>query len=159
MNFKAWLMQLIKEHELSRVQGEYMKLIEKNQELTGKADTYFFARELPVPHDMVLSRPTSLHPDLKGELKELENSYEEVQREFDYLNNFLSVLFRPNVPKKVKEAIIPRPILEQYENRHISFVAFPKSHLEDTSLTEEYIREVYEEEIYCLNKYLVYLMI
>lgn len=155
MSFKNYLLVTIKNHEYTRIMAEYEKLNSRNQELTGTADTHFIPGELPL---LNFDRtPTRLHPDLKPELKELESIYKQFLHELDYLNNFLSVLLRSNVSKEVKEAIIPEPIRKEYEK----LVPFNYLHtyFADTSITEEYMYEKYAEEIYYLNKYLVYLMI
>lgn len=155
MSFKNYLLDKIKTHEYLRFVAEYEKLNTKNQELTGTKDTFFLPGDLPVIN--FTRTPTRLHPDLKPDLKELENIYNQFQHELDYLNNFLSVLLRSNVPKEVKEAIIPEPIRREYE-KLIPF-NYLHSFSVDTSITEEYMYEKYAEEIYYLNKYLVYLMI
>ena len=155
MSFKNYLLDKIKTHEYLRFVAEYEKLNTKNQELTGTKDTFFLPGDLPVIN--FTRTPTRLHPDLKPDLKELENIYNQFQHELDYLNNFLSVLLRANVPKEVKEAIIPEPIRKEYE-KLIPF-NYLHSFSVDTNITEEYMYEKYAEEIYYLNKYLVYLMI
>lgn len=160
MSFKNYLLDKIKTHEYLRFVAEYEKLNTKNQELTGTKDTFFLPGDLPVIN---FSRtPTRLHPDLKPDLKELENIYNQFQHELDYLNNFLSVLLRPNVPTEIIEAIIPEPIRDDYEKLnafHRVLPPFTYINPKDTVITEEYMYEKYAEEIYYLNKYLVYLMI
>lgn len=158
MSFKKYLLDKIKTHEYLRFVAEYEKLNTKNQELTGTKDTFFLHGDLPVIN--FTRTPTRLHPDLKPDLKELENIYQQFLHELDYLNNFLSVLLRANVPVKVKEAILPETIREEYEKLSpFGYRATAYSLMEDLSITEEYMYEKYAEEIYYLNKYLVYLMI
>lgn len=157
MSFKNYLLNTIRSHEHSRFVAEYEKINSRNQVLTGTKDTHFIPGGLPL-HNFDRS-PIRLHPDLKPDLKELESIYKQFLLELDYLNNFLSVLLRSNVAKEVKEAIIPEPIREEY-NRLNPFGHTSSSYtLVDISITEEYMYEKYAEEIYYLNKYLVYLMI
>ena len=157
MSFKYYFLNIVRNHEHSRILAEYEKLNSRNQELTGTKDTHFLPSGIPLPN--FDRTPTKLHPDLKPDLKELENIYKQFLLELDYLNNFLSVLLRTNVPKEVKEAIIPEPIRVEYERLN-PFVYTSSSYtLVDINITEEYMNEKYAEEIYYLNKYLVYLMI
>ena len=155
MIFKNFLLDTIRNHEYSRILAEYEKLNTRNQELTGTKDTYFLPRDLPL---LNFGRtPTRLHPDLRPDLKELESIYKQFLLELDYLSNFLSVLLRANVSKEVKEAIIPEPIRKEYEK--LNPFNYLHTYFADPSITEEYMYEKYAEEIYYLNKYLVYLMI
>lgn len=156
MSFKNYLLDTIRNHEHSRILAEYEKLNSRNQELTGTTDTHFIPSRIPLLN--FTRTPTKLHPDIRPDLKELVNIYKQFLLELDYLNNFLSVLLRSNVPIKVKEAIIPEPIREEY-SRLNPFNYLHSSSSVDTDITEEYMYEKYVEEIYYLNKYLVYLMI
>lgn len=156
MSFKNYLLDKITKHEYARIKIEYEKINNRNQELTGTKGTYFINSELPMVS--FKDHPTKLHPDLRPEVKELESYYHQFLHELDYLNNFLSVLLRSNVPKEVKKAIIPEPVVKEYEEIH-PFSPMPTSYSVDTDITEEYMYEKYAEEIYYLNKYLVYLMI
>lgn len=155
MSFKNYLLDKIRNHEFTRILSEYEKLNKRNQELTGTMDTHFIPGGLPILNSF--RNPIKLHPDLKPDLKELESISKQFRHELDYLNNFLSVLLRSNVPLEVKEAIIPEPIRREYE-KLIPF-NYLHSFSVDTNITEEYMYEKYAEEIYYLNKYLVYLMI
>lgn len=158
MSFKNYLLDRITKHEYARIKIEYEKINNRNQELTGTKGTYFINSELPMVS--FKDHPTKLHPDLRPEVKELEKYYHQCLHELDYLNNFLSVLLRANVPVKVKDAILPETIREEYEKLSpFGYLATAYSPMADSSITEEYMYEKYAEEIYYLNKYLVYLMI
>lgn len=155
MSFKNYLLDTIRNHEYTRILVEYEKINSRNQELTGTKDTHFLSSGIPlINFDRT---PTKLHPVLKPDLKELESIYKQFLLELDYLNNFLSVLLRSNVSIEVKEAIIPEPIRREYEK--LNPFNYLHSSSVDDSITEEYMYEKYAEEIYYLNKYLVYLMI
>lgn len=158
MSFKNYLLDRIMNHEYARIKIEYEKINNRNQEMTGTKGTYFINSEIPIVS--FEDHPTKLHPDLRPEVKELESYYHQFLHELDYLNNFLSVLLRSNVPLEVKEAIIPESIIEDYKKIFFSNIVFPVSPSSvDSSITKEYMYEKYAEEIYYLNKYLVYLMI
>ena len=155
MSFKNYLLDRITKHEYARIKVEYVKINNRNQEMTGTKGTYFINSELPIVS--FKDHPTKLHPDLRPEVKELEKYYHQFLHESDYLNNFLSVLLRANVSKEVKEAIIREPIRREYEK--LNPFNYLHTYFADPSITEEYMYEKYAEEIYYLNKYLVYLMI
>lgn len=98
-----------------------------------------------------------LLPDsIKKVVEDTERTYKEFSREIDYLNNFLSVLLRSNVPKATVLEFIPEHVLRSYEeNCNTSFNFIEKT---DESITPEFIEGKYTNEIYLLQKYLIYLL-
>lgn len=98
-----------------------------------------------------------LLPDgVKKVVEDTERTYKEFSREIDYLNNFLSVLLRSNVPKATVLEYIPEHVLRAYEEScNTSFNFIEKT---DESITPEFIEGKYTNEIYLLQKYLIYLL-
>lgn len=96
-------------------------------------------------------------PDsIKKQVEDIEKTYKDFCREIDYLNNFLSVLLRSNVPKTTVMEYIPEHILRTYEEScNTSFNFIEKT---DESITPEFIESKYTNEIYLLQKYLIYLL-
>lgn len=93
---------------------------------------------------------------IKKEVEDIEKTYKEFSREIDYLNNFLSVLLRSNVPKTTVLEYIPEHVLRSYEEScNTSFNFIEKI---DENITPEYIESKYTNEIYLLQKYLIYLL-
>ena len=158
MTFKSYLMHLIDKHECERFYKEYVDLCERNQELTGKPDSYFMTRSVGGIGYRIGKTAVRTHPELKQEVKQFEQDFEDYMQEKDYLNNFLSILCRTNVPIETKKAILPEKYITDYESQRLR-PAFPKSVSVDEDLTEEYFREKYADEIYYLDKYLVLLML
>lgn len=93
---------------------------------------------------------------VKKVVEDTEKTYRDFCREIDYLNNFLSVLLRSNVPKTTVLEYIPEHVLRSYEescNTNFNFIEKT-----DESITPEFIEDKYTNEIYLLQKYLIYLL-
>lgn len=125
-------------------------LLKRMSSDTGEGPSWITAHYSKEGEVQIIPKP------VKEELAEINEAFKVFIRELDYLNNFLSVLLRSNVPQVTVETFIPEHVFRGYEeNTRMSFNYVEET---DKNITPEYIESKYTNEIYLLQKYLIYLL-